>query len=136
MTEIRRDLTPPLTLGQTDHNKLYALGEAGLDRNPDLAEILLTELDRAKVVNDAKLPDGVVRMGSRVTFETNSGQEQTVTLAYPVDANIEEGRISVMTPIGVALIGLKAGQSITWHDRADKRHKLTVLKVESPALAD
>ena len=136
MTEIRRDLTPPLTLGQTDHTKLHALGEAGLDRNPDLAEILLTELDRAKVVNDAKLPDGVVRMGSRVTFETNSGQEQTVTLAYPVDANIEEGRISVMTPIGVALIGLKAGQSITWHDRADKRHKLTVLKVESAALAD
>ena len=136
MTDIRRDLTPPLTLGQSDHTKLYALGEAGLDRNPDLAEILLTELDRAKVVNDAKLPDGVVRMGSRVTYETNSGQEQTVTLSYPVDANIEEGRISVMTPIGVALIGLKAGQSITWHDRADKRHKLTVLKVESPALAD
>ncbi|MEQ9638056.1 MAG: nucleoside diphosphate kinase regulator [Devosia marina] len=135
MTEIRRDLTPPLTLGQTDHAKLYALGEAGLDRNPDLAEILLTELDRAKVVNDAKLPDGVVRMGSRVTFETNSGQEQTVTLSYPVDANIEEGRISVMTPIGVALIGLKAGQSITWHDRADKRHKLTVLKVETSVAA-
>ncbi|MCP8885003.1 nucleoside diphosphate kinase regulator [Devosia sp. XJ19-1] len=131
MTEIRRDLTPPLTLGKNDHAKLTALAEAGLDRNANLAEILLTELDRAKVVDDAKLPEGVVRMGARVTYQTNSGQEQTVTLVYPVDADIAEGRISVMTPIGAALIGLKAGQSITWHDRADKRHKLTIVKVDA-----
>ncbi|UYN99581.1 MAG: nucleoside diphosphate kinase regulator [Devosia sp.] len=135
MSEIRRDLTPPLTLGKTDHAKLYALGEAGLDRNPDLAEVLLTELDRAKVVADGKLAEGVVRMGSRVTYQTNAGQAQTVTLVYPVDADIEKGRISVMTPIGVALIGLKAGQSITWRDRADKRHKLTIESVEAPVAA-
>lgn len=135
MTEIRRDLTPALTLGKSDHAKLYALGEAGLDRNPELAEILLTELDRAKVVADGKLPEGVVRMGSRVRYQTNDGAEQTVTLVYPVDADIQEGRISVMTPIGVALIGLKAGQSITWRDRADKRHKLTILSVEMPVVA-
>ena len=135
MTEIRRDLTPPLTLVESDHRMLLALGEAGLDRNPDLAEILLTELDRAKVVADGKLPEGVVRMGSRVTYETEAGQTQTVTLVYPVDADIEKGRASVMTPIGVALIGLKAGQAITWRDRADKRHKLTVTKVEAPVVA-
>jgi len=135
MTDIRRDLTPPLTLGQADHAKLSALGEAGLDRNPALAETLLTELDRAKVVPDGKLPEGVVRMGSRVTYQTNAGAEQTVTLVYPVDADIEQGRVSVMTPIGVALIGLKAGQSITWRDRSDKRHKLTILSVEATVVA-
>ena len=135
MTEIRRDLTPPLVLGTADHAKLYALGEAGLDRNPDLAEVLLTELDRAKVVNDTKVPEGVVRMGSRVRYQTEAGADQTVTLVYPVDADIEQGRISVMTPIGVALIGLKAGQSITWRDRADKRHKLTIVSVEAPVAA-
>lgn len=134
MTEIRRDLAPAILLGKADHAKLYALGEAGLDRTPDLAEILLTELDRAKVVADDKLPEGVVRMGARVTYETNEGQQQSVTLVYPADADIAQGRISVMTPIGTALVGLKAGQSITWRDRADKRHKLTVLKVEAPAL--
>lgn len=136
MTDIKRDLTPPLTLGTSDHAKLYALGEAGLDRNPNLAEILLTELDRAKVVADGKLPDGVVRMGSRVTYQTNAGAEQTVTLVYPVDADIDAGKVSVMTPIGVALIGLKAGQSITWRDRADKRHKLTIVGVTSPELTE
>ena len=135
MTEIRRDLTPRLVLGTADHAKLYALGEAGLDRNPDLAEVLLTELDRAKVVNDTKVPEGVVRMGSRVRYQTEAGADQTVTLVYPVDADIEQGRISVMTPIGVALIGLKAGQSITWRDRADKRHKLTIVSVEAPVAA-
>ncbi len=135
MTGISRDLTPPLTVGKADHIKLQALGEAGLDRTPDLAEILLTELDRAKVVSDSKLPEGVVRMGSRVSYETEQGQTQTVTLVYPADADIEAGRISVMTPIGVALIGLKAGQSITWRDRVGKRHKLTVLKVEAPVAA-
>ena len=46
------------------------------------------------------------------------------------------GKISVMTPIGTALIGLRKGQSITWRDRADKRHMLTVLDVEAPVAAE
>ena len=55
-----------------------------------------------------------------------------MTLVYPVDADIAEGRISVMTPVGTALIGLRIGQSITWRDRANKRHMLTVLDVVQP----
>ncbi len=132
MTDIRRDLAPAITLGQADHAKLNALAMAGLERMPDLADRLLEELDRAKVVADGKVPESVVRMGSSVTYVTNAGQEQTVTLVYPADADIEAGRVSVMTPIGTALIGLKAGQSITWRDRSDKRHKLTVVSVLAP----
>jgi regulator of nucleoside diphosphate kinase len=108
---------------------------AGLERVPDVAERLLTELDRARVVEDKKISAEVVQMGSRVTYQTNSGQEQTVSLAYPANADIEKGIISVMTPIGAALIGLKTGQSITWHDRAGKRQMLTVLAVEAPVAA-
>ena len=52
-------------------------------------------------------------------------------LVYPIDADIDQDRISVMTPVGVALIGLKAGQSITWRDRADRRHKLTIVSVDA-----
>lgn len=132
MTDIRRDLAPAITLGQADHAKLNALAMAGLERMPDLADRLLEELERAKVVADGKVPESVVRMGSSVTYVTNAGQEQTVTLVYPADADIEAGRVSVMTPIGTALIGLKAGQSITWRDRSDKRHKLTVVSVLAP----
>ncbi|CAN7176360.1 nucleoside diphosphate kinase regulator [Devosia sp. LjRoot3] len=132
MNDIRRDLAPAITLGQADHAKLNALAMAGLERMPDLADRLLEELERAKVIADEKLPEGVVRMGSSITYVTNADKEQTVTLVYPADADIEAGRISVMTPIGTALIGLKAGQSITWRDRADKRHKLTVISVLAP----
>lgn len=132
MNDIRRDLAPAITLGRADHTKLNALAMAGLERLPDLADRLLEELERAKVVADDKLPEGVVRMGSSITYVTNADKEQTVTLVYPADADIETGRISVMTPIGTALIGLKAGQSITWRDRADKRHKLTVVSVLAP----
>lgn len=135
MNDIRRDLAPAITLGQADHAKLNALAMAGLERMPDLADRLLEELERAKVIADEKLPEGVVRMGSSITYVTNADKEQTVTLVYPADADIEAGRISVMTPIGTALIGLKAGQSITWRDRADKRHKLTVVSVLAPQVA-
>jgi regulator of nucleoside diphosphate kinase len=135
MNEIRRDLAPAITLGRADHAKLNSLALASLERLPDLADRLLEELERAKVIADEKLPEGVVRMGSSITYVTNADKEQTVTLVYPADADIEAGRISVMTPIGTALIGLKAGQSITWRDRADKRHKLTVVSVLAPQVA-
>lgn len=135
MNDIRRDLAPAITLGRADHAKLNSLALASLERLPDLADRLLEELERAKVVADEKLSDGIVRMGSTLTYVTNAGQEQTVTLVYPADADIDAGRISVMTPIGTALIGLKAGQSITWRDRADKRHKLTVVSVLAPQVA-
>ncbi len=135
MTDIRRDLSPAIVLGKADHTKLNALAIAGLDRMPELADRLLGELDRAKVVEDKKVPEDVARMGSRITYRTNDDREVSVTLVYPADANIDEGKVSVMTPIGTALIGLRKGQSITWRDRADKRHMLTVLEVTAPVTA-
>ncbi|MDP3523269.1 MAG: GreA/GreB family elongation factor, partial [Hoeflea sp.] len=56
-------------------------------------------------------------------------QAKTVTLVYPGDADIEQGRISVTTPVGTALIGLKAGQSIGFAARTGKVHDLTVVEV-------
>lgn len=131
-TAPNRDLSPRIVIGETDHNTLSQLANAGLDRTPELAETLLDELERAKVVADTKLPDDVARMGSRIVYATDGAAEQVVTLVYPADADIAEGKISVMTPIGTALIGLKAGQSITWRNRADKRQKLTVVSVDTP----
>lgn len=136
MNDIRRDLSPAIVMGKADHSKLNQLAIAGLDRMPDLADRLLGELDRARVVEDAKLPDNVARMGSRITYRTNDDKDVSVTLVYPADADIDDGKISVMTPIGTALIGLREGQSITWRDRADKRHMLTVLEVTAPVTAE
>ena len=133
MTEFFNDLSPAIVLGQADHAKLNRLAMAGLDHTPELSDQLLYELDRAEVVADMAVPADIARMGSSVRYRTDAGTEQDVTLVYPADADISSGRISVMTPIGTALIGLRQGQSITWRDRALKRHMLTVLSVKAPA---
>ena len=127
---IHNDLRPDIVLGTADHRQLNILAMAGLTHTPDQSDDLLYELERARVVDDAKVPDDIVRMGSTVRYRTDTGQEPQVTLVYPVDADIARGRISVLTPVGTALIGLRVGQSITWRDRAHKRHVLTVLAVE------
>lgn len=130
---VHNDLRPRIVLGAADHRQLNMLAMAGLAHASDQSDNLLHELERARVVEDRKVPADIVRMGSTVRYRTDSGQEQQVTLVYPVDADIAEGRISVMTPVGTALIGLRVGQSITWRDRANKRHMLTVLVVTQPS---
>jgi len=126
---------PKIIVGEIDHERLTGLATTALERIPEVAEELLAEMDRAKVVAPAKLPADVVRMGSFVTFDSDSAQHRRVQLVYPGEADIEQGRISVMTPIGAALIGLAAGQSIAWTARDGKKHVLTVTAVEQPAMA-
>ncbi len=126
---------PKIVVGEIDHERLTGLATTALERIPEVAEELLAEMDRAKVVAPAKLPADVVRMGSFVTFDSDSAQHRRVQLVYPGEADIEQGRISVLTPIGAALIGLAAGQSIAWTARDGKKHVLTVTAVEQPAMA-
>jgi regulator of nucleoside diphosphate kinase len=126
---------PKIIVGEIDHERLTGLATAAIERIPEVAEELLAEMDRAKVVAPAKLPADVVRMGSFVTFDSDSAQHRRVQLVYPGEADIEQGRISVLTPIGAALIGLAAGQSIAWTARDGKKHVLTVTAVEQPAMA-
>jgi len=134
-TTTHNDLVPDIMLSAADHRQLNSLAMAGLERMPDLSDYLLSELERAQIVDDAEVPADIVRMGSSVRYRTDADQEQQVTLVYPVDADIAAGRISVMTPVGTALIGLRVGQSITWRDRANKRHMLTVLSVSPETVA-
>lgn len=124
---------PKIIVGEIDHERLTGLATTALERIPEVAEELLAEMDRAKVVAPAKLPADVVRMGSFVTFDSDSAQHRRVQLVYPGEADIEQGRISVLTPIGAALIGLAAGQSIAWTARDGKKHTLTVKTVEQPS---
>ena len=73
-------------------------------------------------------------MRGRVSDDT-TGKVQTVTLVYPEEADISQGKISILTPIGTALIGLHAGHSITWETRSGELRRLTVLQVREPQLA-
>ena len=96
-------------------------------------EMLLGEIDRAKIVSAAAMPGDVVTMGSEVTFrDEKTGTERTVELVYPGEADIDAGRVSILTPVGAGLIGLSSGQSILWPDRGGTEHRLTIVAVKRP----
>lgn len=117
---------PPLMLSAEDFERLSALADA----MPNLAAELADEIGRARVLAKGEQAQDTVRMNSLVKFRddaTNVVRE--VTLVYPHEANIDLGKISVMTPIGTALIGVPAGQSITWETRGGETKQLTVLAV-------
>ncbi|HEY0918247.1 nucleoside diphosphate kinase regulator [Devosia sp.] len=126
------DLKPRITVAEEDHRQLLALTLGG-GQLSDAADDLLEEIERARVVPENKLPPEIVRMGSTVTYRPDNGEERTVTLVYPAEADISANRISVLTPIGTALIGLAKGQSITWTARNGLKHVLSVTAVEDPA---
>jgi regulator of nucleoside diphosphate kinase len=79
------------------------------------------------------VPANVVQMGSTVEFATEEGVTRRITLVFPGQADITAARISVVTPIGAALIGLSEGQSIAWSTRDGRERRLTVLAVEAAA---
>ena len=126
----RNRSVPNIVVSNADYERLTDLATASLERLPEVAEELLAEMDRAKVVGDDSVPADVVRMGSTVTFESDDGRQLTETLVYPVDEDSDAHRISVMTPVGAALIGLAEGQSISWTARDGRKHELTVVKVK------
>ncbi len=122
---------PAITISRSDYETLVRLADAISERNPAVSEELAAELDRARVVANANMRDDVVRMGSTLRYVTDSGEDRTVTLVFPADADIAAGKISILTPIGAALIGLSPGQSIDWESRDGRVHRLTVESVEA-----
>jgi regulator of nucleoside diphosphate kinase len=128
---------PRIHLVEAEADRLYELAE-GLSRGqPDLSALLLKEIERAQLHDDAAdLPRGVVSLGSRVTFvDETTGAEREVSLVYPQHADFEAGRLSVLTHVGVGLLGMSEGQRISWPDREGREHALRVLKVTPAAEA-
>lgn len=120
---------PNIIVRGSDYGRLSALAQASMDKDLALGEELMGELERAAVVVDDAVALQTVQMGSTVTYTTETGHMRTVTLVYPGEANIETSRISIMTPIGVALLGLSENQSINWIARDGLVHSLTITKV-------
>ena len=104
------------------------------DQTSPLAVELLRELDRARVVDDRKVGAKTIRIGSRLVYKPDNGAARTITLVSPDRADIAQNRISVMTPIGAALIGLSEGQTIDWTDRSGVEHLLVVEAVDNTGI--
>ena len=104
--------------------------EALLSNEKQSMGSLEAELVRATVVAQDEIPRGVVTMNSRVRFQDElTGEQSEVQLVYPEDANIVEGKISVLAPVGTALLGLTEGDSIGWPVPSGKQRVLTVVSV-------
>lgn len=128
---------PNIHLDKTLVGRLEALAASVMRRSPEVGERLIDEIARAKLVAPNKMRDDVVTIGSVVTYrDLDMAREHTVSVVYPENANIEEGLISVLTPVGVALLGLSPGATISWVTRDDETRQLEVLEVRPPSTRD
>lgn len=108
------DKRPKITLSSVDAERIEALLESLPGSFPGRDE-LETELDRADVVEPGEVPPTVVTMNSTVRFRVeSSNQEFELTLVYPKDADGSAGKISLLAPVGSALLGLSQGDEIEW----------------------
>lgn len=123
---------PKIVVSDADYQRLTALAVATRDRFPDVADELQAEMARASIADAAVMPIDIVRMGSIVEFRSDIGRNRRVELVFPVDADIAKSKVSILTPIGTALIGLAPGQSIQWTALDGRTHELTVINVEQP----
>ncbi|NGX98580.1 MAG: nucleoside diphosphate kinase regulator [Candidatus Afipia apatlaquensis] len=122
---------PPISLRMCDADRLRNIAEAASEKYPQTTDFLAREIERAEILPDARLLPGLVTMDSEVTFRDDiSMQERAVTLVYPEAADVDAGRISILTPIGAALIGLSVGQTIEFQTPGGRWRSLTVLRVQ------
>jgi regulator of nucleoside diphosphate kinase len=126
-TKTRRK--PNIKISATDHARLSTLANTTAERNAEIADELFAELDRARVTPDSAMSDEIVQMGSTVEYKPDTGESRTVTLVFPGDADISAGKVSILTPIGTALLGLAPGQSIQWTARDGRKHELNIINV-------
>lgn len=122
-------MTNELVLGRSDFERLLSLAASA---EPFVAAALDEELNRAVVVEDDARPADIVSMNSTVAyFDGGSGANAEITLVYPHEADVDKKRISVLTPLGAALIGLRVGQSIHWRFPNGREKELKIVSVRS-----
>lgn len=128
---------PPVVLDAAYAEHLERLATGAMQGAPEVADRLMQEVERATVLPSSEVPSNVVNIGSEVTFrDDTAGRVTSLVLVLPQNADITERRVSVLTPIGAALIGLAEGASITWETRGGETRQLTVTKVMAPGAAD
>ena len=103
---------------EVDYNRLSGLIDRTRERNSEDREYLNkleTELDRAEIVGPKDIPADVVTMRSKVRLnDLVSGESNIYSLVFPTEANFAEGKISVLAPIGTAILGYRQGDTIEW----------------------
>lgn len=105
---------PPITVSTADRDRLFAVLD-NFKGNSDQIDYLYDELARAQFVEADAMPKDVVTLGSRLRFRNEAtGKEHERVLVLPHDAQSVSDAISILTPAGAALLGLKVGDEIQW----------------------
>ena len=122
---------PALHITTEDMERLRTIVERALESSrAAAAEQLGLELDRAMVVPQGQIPPDVVTMRSRVHFEdVETGRRREATLVYPEEASMDQSRVSILAPVGLALLGLKVGDMIEWPLPNARLARLRILEV-------
>lgn len=121
---------PPLTIGALDAERLDTLLAHPQFADTEVAQALGEELDRAEIVEPVAIPADVVTMNSRVRFrDLLTGEEHIRTLVYPAGLSDSREQISVMAPLGAALLGMHLGNSIAWPLPNGENTRIEVLEL-------
>ena len=123
---------PPITLTSCDYERLTQMLMSNKYRTLPGIDELQDELDRANVVEPEELPNDVITINSTARFIDETSNEQfEITLVYPDKAD-GATKISVLAPVGSALLGMSVGQSIPWQVPGRQKLFLKVLDVKKP----
>ena len=114
----------------TDRSIIVTDSDFALLRSLDTHAHLAAELENAEIVAAGCVPPGVVTMNSRVLFEdVTAGESREITIVFPQDSDVLRGNVSVLAPVGTALLGLTEGESIVWPFPDGGSRCLRVLKI-------
>jgi regulator of nucleoside diphosphate kinase len=124
--------TKTIIMTKFDHERLKELlgvaNSFAYGGRVDLAK-LAGELERAEILDSKEIPPDVVTMNSKAEIsDLDTGENMTYTLVFPRDANVDEGRISILAPLGTAILGYRVGEEFEWDVPSGKR-RLRIAKV-------
>ncbi|SDK19068.1 GreA/GreB family elongation factor [Methylophilus rhizosphaerae] len=124
------EIQPPITISSMDAARLEKMLDSLSDSEMPNKDDLQAELDRANIVAPEEMPGDIVTMNSTVNFRIeSSSSEFALTLVYPHDIGDGKGKISVLAPVGSALLGLREGSEISWPKPGGGLLKVRILKV-------
>lgn len=120
--------SPEITVSSLDLARLESLLSRADVNGSEVGDLLQTELDRAEILPPEKMPPDVVTMNSLVVFRIEqTGAEFERTLCYPSQSL--ENSVSVLAPVGMALLGLRIGQTIKWPGPDGRSLQVTIKEI-------
>ncbi|MCC8378399.1 nucleoside diphosphate kinase regulator [Xenorhabdus sp. PB30.3] len=121
---------PNIIINELDAERLDSLLEQAAFANTSIADALNDELDRAEILSPAEIPADIVTMNSEIKFIDFSNNEERIrTLVYPASLQDSTKQLSVMAPLGAALLGLRVNDEITWELPNGEKTRIKVLEI-------